>query len=290
MKKNRTIKSILYAQPMDMGGMPIRQPFPSAKAEQIDPFLLLHHADIKVPTHIETKHAGVGPHPHRGFSPVSFIFKGGVHHRDSRGNDNIVYAGGTQWMNAGMGVIHSERPPADIHELGGRQELIQLWVNTPSKHKMDIPLYQPLTAEETPVVYSADHLTTINVIAGKLGDVQGPIHTLSDVNTFTATIKKGGKYFFEIPGTHNAFIYVMEGKINATGDGEVDGKYVAVFNNDGDGFELEALEDTQLFIGTGEPLNEPVASHGPFVMNNQTELMEAFRDYQQGKMGVLIEE
>ncbi len=290
MNTNRTIKSILYAQPMDMGGMPIRQPFPSRKAEQIDPFLLLHHADIKVPTHVDTKHAGVGPHPHRGFSPVSFIFKGGVHHRDSRGNDNVIYAGGTQWMNAGMGVIHSERPPDNIHETGGRQELIQLWVNTPAKHKMDIPAYHPLTAEETPVVKTTDGLTTIHVIAGKLNDVEGPIKPLSPVNTFTAEMKKGGKFFFGIPSTHNAFIYMMDGKVQVTGDSEVDGKYVAVFNNDGEGFELEALEDTHVFIGTGEPLNEPVASHGPFVMNNQTELMEAFRDYQQGKMGILIEE
>lgn len=290
MKTNRTIKSILYAQPMDMGGMPIRQPFPSQKAPQIDPFLLLHHADLKVPTHVETRHAGVGPHPHRGFSPVSFIFKGGVHHRDSRGNDNIVYAGGTQWMNAGMGVIHSERPPADIHELGGRQELIQLWVNTPAKHKMDVPAYYPLTAYDTPVLTSDDGLTRVNIIAGELNGTIGPIKPLSPVNTFTAEMKKGGSFFFDIPASHNAFIYVMEGKIKVTGEGDVEAKYVAVFNNDGSGFTLEALEDSQLFIGTGEPLNEPVASHGPFVMNNQTELMEAFRDYQQGKMGVLIED
>lgn len=290
MQTNRTIKSILYATPMDMGGMPIRQPFPSHKAESIDPFLLLHHADIKVPTDVDVKHAGVGPHPHRGFSPVSFIFKGGVHHRDSRGNDNVIYAGGTQWMNAGMGVIHSERPPKDIHEIGSRQELIQLWVNTPAKHKMDAPAYQPLTAEETPVVKTEDARVQVNVIAGELNQVKGPVKTLSAVNTFTAIFTKGGKFFFDIPDTHNAFIYVLQGKINITGDGEVEGKYVAVFNNDGTGFELEAIEDSIVFIGTGEPLNEPVASHGPFVMNNQTELMEAFRDYQLGKMGVLIEE
>lgn len=290
MKTNRTIQSILYATPMDMGGFPIRQPFPSAKAAQIDPFLLLHHADLQVPADIDPMHAGVGPHPHRGFSPVSFIFKGGVHHRDSRGNNNVVYAGGTQWMNAGMGVIHSERPPKDIHAIGGRQELIQLWVNTPAKHKMDIPSYQPLTAEETPTVVSADGLTTVHIVAGELDGVKGPIHTLSDVNTFTVVMKKGANYYFPIPASHNAFIYLMEGKVNVTGDGEVDGKYVAVLHNDGAGIELEALADTALFIGTGEPLNEPVASHGPFVMNNQTQLMEAFRDYQMGRMGVLIEE
>ncbi len=290
MNTNRTIQSILYATPMDMGGFPIRQPFPSGKAPQIDPFLLLHHADLKVSADVDPLQAGVGPHPHRGFSPVSFILKGGVHHRDSRGNNSVIYAGGTQWMNAGMGVIHSERPPKDIQELGGRQELLQLWVNTPSKHKMDAPSYQPLTPEETPVLASTDGQTTIHIVAGELAGVKGPIHTLSAVNTFTAEMKKGAKYYFSIPATHNAFIYLIEGKLQVTGDGEVEAKYVAVFNRDGAGFELEALADSQLFIGTGEPLNEPVASHGPFVMNNQTELMEAFRDYQIGKMGVLIEE
>ena len=130
--KTRTVSRILYAQPVDMGGLPIRQPLPTQRVEQIDPFLLLHHADVKVPTHLEPDHAGVGPHPHRGFSPVTFIFKGGVHHRDSRGNDSVIYAGGAQWMNAGMGVIHSERPPHDIHEIGGKQEIIQLWINTPA--------------------------------------------------------------------------------------------------------------------------------------------------------------
>ena len=133
-------------------------------------------------------------------------------------------------------------------------------------------------------------MVQVNVIAGKLENTTGPIHTQSDVNTFTASFQKSGKYLFQIPASRNAFIYVLQGKVRVTGDSEVEGKYVAVFQNDGDGFELEALEDSTLFIGTGEPLNEPVASHGPFVMNNQTELMEAFRDYQLGKMGVLIEE
>jgi len=201
-----------------------------------------------------------------------------------------VYAGGTQWMNAGMGMIHSERPPADIHEIGGVQELIQLWVNTPAKHKMDQPSYQPLTAEETPEIISSDGLTEIKIIAGQLEGVKGPIHTLSDVNTFTVKMKKGATYFFKIPATHNAFIYLMDGKLAIENEGELDAKYVASFHLDGDGFTLKALEDAHLFIGSGEPLNEPLVSHGPFVMNTQTEIMEAIRDYQLGKMGVLIEE
>ncbi len=288
--KNRTIKSVVYAATFDMGGMPVRQAFPSSKLEAPDPFLLLHHADVKVPSHVPVSKAGVGPHPHRGFSPVSFIFKGGVHHRDSRGNDNVVYAGGTQWMNAGMGIIHSERPPQDIHELGSRQELIQLWVNTPAAYKMDQPAYYPLNAEDTPTIESEDGLVSIHIQAGELNGVKGTIPTFSAVNTFTVEMKKSGKYFFDIPASHNVFIYLLNGKVTVTGDGEVAGNYAAIFNNDGNGFELTALEDTRLFVGTGEPLNEPIASHGPFVMNNQTELMEAFRDYQLGKMGVLIED
>jgi len=287
---NRTIKNTLYAQQFDMGGFPVRQPIPSGTTEQVDPFLLLHHAEVKVPQHKPVTQSGVGPHPHRGFSPVTFIFKGGVHHRDSRGNDNVVYAGGTQWMHAGMGIVHSERPPHDIFELGGRQEIIQLWVNSPAKHKMDQPHYYPLTAENTPTIVSKDGLVSIHIIAGELDGTKGPIPTLSAVNTFTAAFKKGGTYHFKIPGTHNAFIYLLDGKVNINGNHAVDGKYAAVFNNDGSGFDIEALEDTRMFIGSGEPLNEPVASHGPFVMNNETELLHAFKDYQMGKMGVLIED
>lgn len=288
--KHRGIKSIVYAGTMDMGGFPVRQAFPSRKIEAPDPFLLLHHANIKVPSHVPVNKAGVGPHPHRGFSPVTFIFKGGVHHRDSRGNNHVVYEGGLQWMNAGMGIIHSERPPHDIHENGSRQELIQLWVNSPAAHKLDQPKYFPLTKEETPSITTADGLVSIHVQAGRLQGVTGPVPTLSPVNTFTVEMKKGGKYFFPIPATHNAFLYLLDGKLQVSGDDEVLGHYAVIFNNDGEGFELEALEDTRLLIGTGEPLNEPIVSHGPFVMNSQTEIMQAFRDYEMGKMGVLIED
>lgn len=274
----------------DMGGFPVRQPLPSAGIDQLDPFLLLHHADVKVPEHTAVDHAGVGPHPHRGFSPVTFIFKGGVHHRDSRGNDSVIYEGGTQWMNAGMGIIHSERPPADIFQRGGKQEIIQLWVNSPAKNKMDQPVYFPLSKEETPVLYSADALTSIRVISGELNGVKGGIPTLSPVNTFTADMKTGGTYLISIPESHNAFIYLLQGKLNINGNNTVEGKYAVIFNNDGAGFELEALEDTRFLIGSGEPLHEPVAAHGPFVMNNETQILEAFRDYRMGKMGVLIEE
>src|SRR6188768_1430892 len=190
--KTRTISHQLHAEQFDMGGLPIRQPFPTQQVEQFDPFLLLHHADVKVPKHIEPDHAGVGPHPHRGFSPVTFIFAGGVHHRDSRGNDSVIYAGGAQWMNAGRGVIHSERPPMDIHEIGGRQEIIQLWINTPAAHKMDQPAYFPVHASEMPTKVLDDGKVVLKVVSGDLLDIAGAVSSQSPVNAATLTINKGG--------------------------------------------------------------------------------------------------
>lgn len=287
--KNRSVSRLLYAHQVDMGGMPIRQPLPSQNVEQIDPFLLLHHANIKAPMHIDPDHAGVGPHPHRGFSPVTFIFQGGVHHRDSRGNDSVIYAGGAQWMNAGMGIIHSERPPQDIHEIGGRQEIIQLWINTPTKNKMDQPMYFPLSAEEAPKIQTGDLRVSGKVFAGEVLGVKGPIPSQAHVNAATFEIKKGGKISIPVPQNHNTLIYLLDGKLTVDGFGLVERLHIVHFKNDGEGISFEALEDTRILFLSGEPLNEPVVSHGPFVMNSQTEIMEAMRDYQKGKMGVLIE-
>jgi redox-sensitive bicupin YhaK (pirin superfamily) len=288
--KNRSVTHLLYAHPYDMGGMPIRQPFPTTNVQQVDPFLLLHHADIKVPTHLDPDHAGVGPHPHRGFSPVTFIFKGGVHHRDSRGHDSVVYAGGAQWMNAGMGVMHSERPPHDIHEIGGRQEIIQLWINMPAKNKMDQPAYFPVQANEVPKFTSADNLVTVRVFAGQVLGVKGPVPTVSNVNASTLMLKKGGTIEIPIPADFSAFLYLLDGKVTLGGYGLTEGLNAVVFAKDGEGITIEALEDTRALLMSGQPLNEEVVSHGPFVMNTQTQILEAMRDYQMGKMGVLIED
>lgn len=273
-----------------MGGMPVRQAFPTANVENIDPFLLLHHADVKVPKHTEPDHAGVGPHPHRGFSPVTFIFKGGVHHRDSRGNDSVVYAGGAQWMNAGMGVMHSERPPKDIHELGGRQEIIQLWVNTPAKNKMDQPAYFPVKAEDTGEYISDDKKVKLNVVAGEFLGKKGTVPTLSPVNAATLELKKDGKISIPIPADHNAFLYILEGKISVDGHGLTDALNAVVFARDGEGIALTGLDDARILLMSGLPLNEKVVHHGPFVMNTETQILEAMRDYQMGKMGILIED
>ncbi len=288
--KNRTVTNLLYADTFDMGGMPIRQPFPTKNVERVDPFLLLHHADIKVPQHTKPDHAGVGPHPHRGFSPVTFIFKGGVHHRDSRGHDSVVYAGGAQWMNAGMGIMHSERPPKDIHEIGGRQEIIQLWINTPSKNKMDQPKYFPVQANETGRFVSEDGKVKMSVVSGEVLGIKGPVPTESPVNSSTFELTKGGSITVPIPTEHNVFLYVLNGKLKVEGYGLVEGWNAVVFARDGDAVTFSAMEDSRLLLMSGKPLEEEVVQQGPFVMNTHTEILEAMRDYQQGKMGILIEE
>jgi redox-sensitive bicupin YhaK (pirin superfamily) len=288
--KNRSVKQLLYAHETMMGDMPIRQPFPTERVEQIDPFLLLHHANVEANEYVDPDDDGVGPHPHRGFSPVTFIFQGGVHHRDSRGNNSTVYAGGAQWMNAGRGIVHSERPPHDIHEIGVRQEIIQLWINTPAAHKMDQPAYFPLQASEVAERKFDDGRVTLRVVAGNLLDVSGKIHPITAVNAATLTVARGGSIEIPLPASHNAFIYLLDGKLKVEGFGMVEANHVVWLANDGEGISIEGLEDTRVLLLTAEPLNEQVVKQGPFVMNTQTQILEAMRDYQMGRMGILIEE
>lgn len=288
--KNRSVKNLLHAEMIEMEGMSVRQPFPTLKMQQLDPFLLLHHADNILAPDIRPEHAGVGPHPHRGFSAVTFIFRGGVHHRDSRGNDSVVYAGGVQWMNAGMGLMHSERPPVNIQEIGGRQEIIQLWINTPAKYKMDQPEYFSLPEDRLPKFVTPDGRVSMSVIAGELMGKKGVVPTKSPVNAATMEIIKGSKIEIPIPLDHNAFLYVLSGEINIGGYGLTEALNAAIFANDGEGIGVEAREDARMLLMSGLPLNEKVVSHGPFVMNTETQILEAMRDYQKGKMGILIED
>jgi redox-sensitive bicupin YhaK (pirin superfamily) len=187
-------------------------------------------------------------------------------------------------------MIHSERPPNDIHEIGGRQEIIQLWINTPAKNKMDEPAYIPLSKNETPSKISEDKNVELRIFSGEVLGVKGPIPSQAIVNAATITFKKDGKISIPIPSDHNALIYLLDGKLRVEGFGMVEGHNLVHFKNDGEGITLEASEDTRVLFLTGVPLNEEVVSYGPFVMNTQTQIMEAMRDYQVGKMGVLIEE
>lgn len=286
----RTIKQIENGRPINVGTAKVQELLPAGGFGFFDPFLVFHHADNRIDENIPLHQQGVPPHPHRGFSPVTFIYKGGVLHRDSRGNNQNVYAGGTQWMNTGMGIVHSERIPEDIFQHGGEQELLQIWINTPAKFKMNQPDYFPATKENTPTVTSADGLVTLLVPAGKLGNTKGKIPTLLDVTTVMGDAQKGGTYSFAFPEHHNILLYILKGQLTVNNETVLGKKQLALFNNDGDTFSISADEDTWFFVGSGEPIQEKIEAHGPFVMNTQTEIMEAYRDYQKGKMGILIED
>ncbi len=285
----KTVQQIIKGHPINVGSIQVQELLPN-NGEFFSPFLVFHHGKAVAEKNIPVHQQGVGPHPHRGFSPVSFIYKGGVHHQDSRGNNHVVYAGGTQWTSAGMGIIHSERMPVDIFDHGGEQELLQVWVNTPAAHKMDQPKYYPASAAETPTIVSEDGLITIRVPTGTINNTKGIIPTFTDVTTAMGEAKTGGSFTFNFPAAHNTLLYVLNGELMVNGKEQLSTKQMALFSNDGDSFSIEATTDTQFFVGSGQPINEPIATHGPFVMSTQTEIMEAFKDYQMGKMGVLIEE
>lgn len=282
--QNRSIYKTIYAPLFNMGDIQVRQSLPSSAIEYLDPFVLLHHGHLVLDPSIDLKHAGVGPHPHRGFSPVTYVFKGGTRHRDSRGNDHKVYAGGTQWMNSGMGIMHSERPLE--HEM----EIIQMWINSPGKNKMDVPFYFPLEKENTPQYLTDDKLVEVNIVTGSMFGIQGPIPTITAIQSATLHIQPNGKLLLPIPQGHNAFLYLLDGTLKLNETSIVEGLHMVVLNNDGDGIQMEGIENTSALFMSGEPIGEEIATHGPFVMNTQTEIMEAYRDLRIGKMGILIEE
>lgn len=285
----RTVNQVYRAQKVNMGGIILDQALPLRGINMVDPFLLIHHWANKLPGGQQQNELGVGPHPHRGFSPVTLIFKGGVHHRDSTGVESIIYGGGTQWMNSGKGIIHSERPYKELSEKGGDFELIQFWMNAPKKHKFDEPSYQPLSHEDTPKIISDDKKVTVGLVAGELLGKKGLITSNSQVLIARILMEKGGKMNVPVLKHFNALVYQLDGTLLINNTVEIGNKEMVTYNNDGDYIELEAKEACRLILLSGEPINEPVATYGPFVMNTEQELNDAIRDYQSGKMGKLIE-
>jgi len=272
-----------------MGGIHLDQPLPSRDVSQIDPFILLHHWKERFPGNQDASTMGVGPHPHRGFMPVTFVFEGSIRHRDSLGNDAEVRAGGAQWMHAGKGIIHSERPTQQFASKGGDLEVIQLWVNAPAEEKLTEPFYQPLQIRDIPVIEMDNKKVLIYNFAGIFEATTGPAKTLSDLCLLRLDIGKGGKVKLSFSESQNLAIYQLDGEtvINDTGDGKAGTLYL--FNNQNNEIEITGSDESRLLIMSGVPLNEPIATGGPFVMNTTGEIKKAFLDYQHGLMGHLRE-
>lgn len=285
----KTVTATLPASIIDMGGVPVRQAFPSRNVEHIDPFLLLHHGDFEVAKGSNALHLGVGPHPLRGFSPVSYVMRGELHHRDSFGNNNVVGAGGIQWLDAARGIIHSERPSARCAKMGEAVEFVQVWINLPKARKWDIPTYRALNADEIPT-FSPTAGVRVVVVAGEFMGKRGSI--ISPMNLVFAIIhlEREAKLSFELPTGKNGGIYVMDGEGRLEGYGLIERYGFYRLSSAGESLSVEASSHLAIMVLQGTPIDEPIAQYGPYVVNTQTEILEAMRDYKQGKMGILIED
>jgi len=286
--KLNTIKTIGRSDFVNMGPIRLRQPLPAQDIDMIDPFILLHHYG---PYEISEKSNpfDLGPHPHRGFEPVTFLVQGEQLHRDSLGNESVVKAGDVQWTTAGRGIIHAEAPTKDFVKRGGTIEGIQLWLNLPSEKKMITANYQHVKNENFNVVSSKDGKVNVQIIAGELEGHYGRIQTQTSVNAFMIDIEIGGEQTISFSKSHQGMLYLLKGHVTVN-DSEtlaLNENQLIQFNQDGEGFSIKGNEISKLLFLSGAPLNEKVTSYGPYVMNTQTEIMEAMRDYQMGKMGFL---
>jgi len=281
-----TQKTVVALHPSfrdDIADLVTRRPVPGPRVSQVDPFLFLNHHGPQV---YPPGNRGLpfGPHPHRGFETVTFILEGELMHRDSVGFESVIRAGGVQWMTAGSGLVHAELSPDAFKRAGGPLEILQLWVNLPSRLKMTPPRYQGLQADAIPVLPVADGMARLNLISGESGGVTGPVESITGNFMSTITAQAGARLAFDRLDGRSVFLYVVSGSVRVNGR-DVTQYHLVELEVAGDQLEIEALADARLLFGHGEPIGERVVSYGPFVMNTETEIRQAIMDHQAGKFG-----
>jgi len=260
--------------------------YPQMNMQRMNPFIMLdYNSQYSFPASEIPK--GVGVHPHRGFETVTLAYKGKVEHHDSAGGGGIISEGDVQWMTAGSGVLHKEYHEKEWSKKGGLFQMVQLWVNLPAKDKMTQPMYQALVNQEINKFQLADNMGVVEVIAGEYQGIQGSASTFSPLHVYNAKLQQGGKADFHLPAKNNTALLVIEGSIVINDSEKVSTDHLALFENQGEAFHITATEDAIVLVLSGEPINEPIAAHGPFVMNTRQELAEAFQDYNAGKFGYL---
>ncbi|HEV7486948.1 MAG TPA: pirin family protein [Thermoanaerobaculia bacterium] len=274
----RTIRKQYPALRDDIGELHTARPLPNDDIDQIDPFLFLNHHGPQV---YPPRNRGLpfGPHPHRGFETVTFIVEGSLTHRDTGGHASVIETGGVQWMTAGRGLEHEEVSPPEFLERGGPLEILQLWINLPSRLKFTEPRYVGLHKDG--IASFENGGVTVNLISGDWNGHRGPIESLTDVHMMTVALTGGSRIVLPAPRGRNVFFYIVRGKL-AIGEAF----HLVDWNDDGDEIEVEAVTDAFILFGHAKPYGEPVVAHGPFVMNTREEIVQAIRDYQAGKFGV----
>jgi redox-sensitive bicupin YhaK (pirin superfamily) len=266
----------------DVANLVTRMAIDGLADNDLDPFLLLgHHGPQQFPP--ENQGLPFGPHPHRGFETVTFVVDGELLHRDSGGHDSVIGPGGVQWMTAGAGVVHSETSPDKFLKDGGPLEILQLWVNLPARLKMSPPRYTGLHAQDVIDVPLADGAGTLHLVSGDFEGSTGPIQSLTDVFIAMAAVNDGGSADLPAPAGRTVLFYVVQG--SAVVDGvALPTATLARFEADGDFVRVAAQGDALILFGHADPIGEPVVARGPFVMNTEAEIEEAFRDLRAGRL------
>jgi len=270
-------------------GFKVHNFFPSQPEIGMDgmsPFFLMDYGSKwEVPPSNTPK--GVGVHPHRGFETVTIAYHGKVAHHDSAGNSGVIGEGDVQWMTAGAGVLHKEYHEKKFSKKGGVFQMVQLWVNLPARFKMTQAKYQAIENKNMAKFLLDDGKSVVEIVAGKYKGLNGPAFTFSLMNMFNAKLIQGGKADFNFHEKFNTGMLVIDGEIKINNSKTASENYFILFGHDGEDIVIEALKESVILILSGEPIDEPIASYGPFVMNTETEIKKAYEDYNNGKFGYL---
>lgn len=282
----RAVAGVIAAQrQVEGGGFIVRRPFPMGRVEAIDPFLLL---DEMGPVEYGPGEAiGAPDHPHRGFETVTYMLAGEMEHRDSNGGHGVITPGAVQWMTAGAGIVHSELPSDQMMNRGGRMHGFQLWVNLPASHKMIPPRYQGYEAYDIPST-SLESGGTVRVISGEVAGVVGVVDTTRPVTYAHVTLTAGEEIRWSVPEGHTALVHTFAGSTTVNETAAPDGTMVVCERSAGDVVVTAGEDGAEILLLGGEPLYEPMARYGPFVMNTREEIVQAFEDYEAGRLGAIV--
>lgn len=292
MATKRSIEYIIAPPPAHMvgDGFRVHSFFPGGRLinkKRMSPFFLMDYG-AKVDFSPSKEPRGVGVHPHAGFETVTIAYHGRIAHHDSAGNSGVIGEGDVQWMTAGAGLLHKEYHEEGFSQTGGPFQMVQLWVNLPAEYKKTKPKYQEITNALMGRYYLADGKSFIEVIAGEYNGTKGPAFSFTPMQVYNARLKKDSTATFRFPSNNNTGMLIIEGtaKLN---DNIVPADHFVLFQNDGEEITVEAAEDTIILILSGEPINEPIAAYGPFLMNTWPEVEQAIQDANAGRFGVLEE-
>lgn len=289
MSNKKTIEAIIAPPPPHMvgDGFRVHNFFPGNQIDKrrMSPFFMLDYGS-KVEFTPSAEPRGVGVHPHAGFETVTIAYHGKIAHHDSAGNSGIIGEGDVQWMTAGSGLLHKEYHEENFSKTGGLFQMVQLWVNLPAKDKKTTPKYQELVNSAMGRHYLGDKKSFIEVIAGEYNGTKGPATTFTPMQVYNVKLKKGAKATIQLPADYNTGLLMIEGSA-VLNDSPVATDHFVLFKNEGEYIEIQATEDSIILVLSGEPINEPIAAYGPFLMNTWAEVEEAIESVSRGKFGVL---